>query len=934
MTDRFETPIAIRVYTERPGREPLGSRAPSTDVEPSEWTLVFDCETTVDAVQRLRFGFFQVRRRDKLEREGTFFDGRTLATREAITLRRYAQRHKLELLTVEQFSVRVFLKYGYVRHGTIVGFNLPFDISRIAVGHGSARREMRGGFSFDLTGNADDPRVRNKHLNPRAALIDFGVPGEQETPRGWRKRGVRVPAYRGHFVDDRTLASALLSRRFSLHTLAADLGTSTRKQKTDEHGTVTAAYLHYARTDVQVTWECFRELKNRHADHGLAKSSDRILSEASIGKAYLQEMGIKPLLGCEPSFPRERFGEIFCAYYGGRAEVHIRRVVCEVLYCDFKSMYPTVNSLMSLWAFVIAGGVTVHETTRDTRRILATITLDDLQKRETWKGLCTLVRLRPDEDLLPARAPYDGRVYTIGLNHLTSAEPLWYTLADCIVSKLLTGRCPRIEKAVTYRPGPHQEGLVPAKILGRDDFTIDPTREDLFTRLVDLRDEAKAHGSPTEKALKIIANSTSYGIFIEVNRDDAPKAEPLALFGPNGEKLKITTKAIEDPGRYFHPLLGILITGAARLMLGIAEKLTLDRGLDWAFCDTDSLAMVRPERIARKEFHKRAREVIDWFEPLNPYRKPGSILKIEDLNHGIGSDRPEPLYCFAISAKRYALFNLSRGDRPILRKASAHGLGHLLDRYPESDAPSNIPPPSVPLKEIGVRRWQYDFWYRIVVAALRGMPDNVPLDWHPALRRPAAIRYTASSPQLLNWVARWNEGRPYEEQIRPFGFLLSFMPRNGLFGPFSAAPLGKSGPGRPPKTDEFAPIAPYDSDPARAVTKVFDRLTGRAVSAEDLKTYAEVLAQYHLSCEDKFENGQFLDRGRTERRHVVATGFCWIGKEANRVGESGEADPVRSAVHEFAVISPDALSLRRGSNAHEHRDLHRGRRAVLKAERM
>jgi hypothetical protein len=214
---------------------------------------------------------------------------------------------------------------------------------------------------------------------------------------------------------------------------------------------------------------------------------------------------------------------------------------------------------------------------------------------------------------------------------------------------------------------------------------------------------------------------------------------------------------------------------------------------------------------------------------------------------------------------------------------------------------AEIPPPVVTVKEIGVRRWQYDFWYKIVEAALLGRPDSVPLDWHPAFRKPAAIRYTASSPHLLNWVARWNEGRRYEEQIRPFGFLFSFMPRTGIFAPSSAIPLDELRRGRPPKTEALAPIAPYDSDPARALAKVFDRLTGKPVRAEQLKTYAEVLAQYHLSCEDKFENGQFLDRGRTERRHVVATGFVWIGKEANQVGESGEADPIRSAVEEFAI---------------------------------
>jgi len=899
MNARLEMSIAVRAYSERPDRTPLGLRPPSAGIGASEWTLVFDCETTIDAAQRLRFGSFQVRRGAVLEREGGFFDLQSLTQAEQALLRAFTREHGIELLTVAQFRTDVFLKYGYRRHATIVGFNLPFDISRIAVSHGSARGEMRGGFSFDLTGKDDDPRVRVKHLSPRAALTDFGIPGDQATPRAGRKRGRRVPAYRGRFVDIKTLAAALLSQRFSLQTLAAHLGTETRKHETKEHGRMTKAYLEYARADVQVTWECYRELIARYGEHGLARSPDRMLSEASIGKAYLQQMNIKPLLGCDPSFPRERFGEIFCAYYGGRAEVRNRRVVCEVLYCDFKSMYPTVNSLMGLWEFVIAHGMSVEDTTRETQAFLEAIEFKDLRKPETWKKLRCLVRLKADDDILPVRSQYDGETYTIGLNHLTTSESLWYTLADCVVSKLLTGRCPRLEEARTYRPGPPQDGLVSTKIVGRDDFAIDPTSEDFFTRLVDLRDEAKAQSNPREKALKIIANSTSYGIFIEVNRDDAPKAEPLTVFGPNCERLHLHTRAIEDPGRYFHPLLGVLITGAARLMLGIAERRTLDLGLDWAFCDTDSLANVRTKSISRPEFRRRAQKVVDWFGPLNPYRKPGSILKIEDLNHGIGSDKLEPLYCFAISAKRYALFNLSKGNRLVLRKASAHGLGHLLDPYSEAEAPTEIPPPYVPLKTIGVRRWQYDCWYKIIEAALLGHADTVPLDWHPKLQTPAAIRYTASSPQLLNWVARWNDNKPYEKQIRPFGFLLSFMPRKGVFAPIATTPVDELRRGRPPIAEPLTPIAPYDTDPARALAKVFDQDTGEQIRPEQLKTYAEVLTQYHLSCEDKFLNGQFLDCGRTERRHVVASGLSLIGKEANRVGTSGEPAPTCVAVAAF-----------------------------------
>jgi hypothetical protein len=823
----LRTAIAIRAYSEDPNRDPVSTRPPTEEIDASRWTLVFDCETTIDATQRLRVGFYQLRNDGKLEKEGIFFDPNAISPDEESRLRVYAKLRDIEILTIAVFRSEVFLKFGYTRRGTVVGFNLPFDLSRIAINHGPARRNMRGGFSFELTRNGDDPRVRVKHLSPRAALIDFAKPGEQETARGMRNRGLKIPAYRGHFVDVKTAAAALLSRRFSLETLAAHLGTPTQKHKTDEHGMLTPAYLDYARADVQVTWECYADLSRRYSEHRLKRSIDRLLSEASIGKAYLQEMGIRPFLACDPTFPRERFGEILCAYYGGRAEVRNRRVI----------------------------------------------------------------------------------------------RALWFTLADCIVSKLLTGRCPQIDKAQTYRPGPRQSGLEPIRILGKGDFAIDPNSDDFFTRLIDLRDEAKANRDPIEKTLKIIANSTSYGIFIEVTRDDAPKSELLDVIGIDGECKHVRTKALEQPGRYFHPLLGVLITGAARLMLGIAEMKTDELGLDWAFCDTDSLAIVRPDCISRNAFHRKAKEIVDWFRPLNPYRRPDSILKMEDVNFAIDSKEPEPLYCFAISSKRYALFNLDSRESPILRKASAHGLGHLIDPYEEVDAPSGLPKPQVPLSDIGVHRWHHDFWIKIIQAAVDGHPDQVPLDWHPSFSLPAAMRYSASSPQLLTWLDQWNAGKPYNEQIRPFGFMLSYAARTGTFAQFPETSVVDSPRrGRPRKDGVSKPIAPFCRDPSRALRTVFDRITGEPVDSEQLKTYAEALAQYHLSCEDKFSNGQFFDRGRTERRLVVATAFVLIGKEANRIGASGEADPIVNTMQVFRSEASVLLSCRRPRPEPDHRD--------------
>ena len=85
-------------------------------------------------------------------------------------------------------------------------------------------------------------------------------------------------------------------------------------------------------------------------------------------------------------------------------------------------------------------------------------------------------RSAPEEDTCPVRAAYDegSPSLSIGLNYLTSRQPLWYTLADVVTSKLLTGRVPRIRRAWRFLPGPIQSGLQPIDILGNPDYPADP----------------------------------------------------------------------------------------------------------------------------------------------------------------------------------------------------------------------------------------------------------------------------------------------------------------------------------------------------------------------------------------------------------------------------------------------------------------------------
>ncbi len=879
--------IALRVYAEARPFKPRGSK---TVPRPSEWTLILDTETTTDAGQALRFGTYQVRKDDKLKEKGVFYRPEVLTEGEVSTLTAYAARHSVKIITQVTFIDEVFFGIGYDLRATIIGFNLPFDISRLAIGFGSARGRMRGGFTFKLSNDKRRPHVQIKHLSRRASFIQFAGPFRQRTGRSDRKRGIKQVVRRGFFVDVNTLANALFSRSFSLASLASHLGTRCRKTETDGHGSeLTEAYIDYARQDVQVTWECYAELLQQYDTLKLFTPSHRIYSEASLGKAYLDAMNVKPWREVQPDVPPDLLGTILSSYYGGRAEVRIRRERRPVVLCDFLSMYPTVCTLMGLWRFVIAQGMTWRDDTETVRTFLNHVTVNDLQQRETWPQMVALVQVEADDDIFPIRAAYDAsHTTTIGLNYLTCDAPLWFSLPDCIASKLLTERAPRVVRAIVFEPGPPQAGLRTVDINGNSDCRVEPASGDFYKRLIELRQEVKGRRDAAassagtrdrldaeQNALKIAANATSYGIFAEVNVEEAAEKRTVPVHTGTDGRFEARSTKIEQPGPFFHPLLATLITGAARLMLALAERRVLDSELEWSFCDTDSMAIARPDGLSEPEFRRRVDAIVSWFTSLNPYDFGGPILKVEDVNDSLDSqDRREPLFCYAVSAKRYVLFNLDAQGRPVLRKASAHGLGHLRAPYRKRSHAAKIPQPQVRLDKIGAELWQHDLWWKIANASAKGPVVQMPLDYHPALKAPAVSRYAATTPAIQRWFKHYNAGRAYDEQVRPFGFLTAFTVANGSVG---------------------QPVAPFDDDPVRAASRAFDRHTGKAMDTTDLKTYQNALASYHLSPESKFQNGRPLDSGTTTRRHVLVMAATHIGKEADRWEEQF-----------FLGINPDA----------------------------
>jgi hypothetical protein len=96
-----------------------------------------------------------------------------------------------------------------------------------------------------------------------------------------------------------------------------------------------------------------------------------------------------------------------------------------------------------------------------------------------------------------------------------------------IASKLLTGHTPTIEKAVTFHPVGMQQNIPDEKIVIFKGVTVNPRRENFIEQLIEKRLEMKQSFSmddseidkTIQNTIKIIANTASYGIHIQVNTE-------------------------------------------------------------------------------------------------------------------------------------------------------------------------------------------------------------------------------------------------------------------------------------------------------------------------------------------------------------------------------------------------------------------------------
>jgi hypothetical protein len=247
--------LALRSFTERAlaGEKKRPWTGPAR-AKPSAWALVFDCETKTTPDQRLRFGAYQLRYKGRLWERGVFYDEAGLGPGELETLRAFmleerptADGERIFLRTRAAFVEEVFYRQAFEIGAQIVGLNLPFDISRLAVRHVNARGSMKGGFSFILTEDKRRPKVAIRHLSARTSLIRFtGAKRGRPTDAAHAESDRKASPDRGYFVDLKTLAATTTSASHSLASLSKLLKVPTEKRPTEDHDApLTADYIRY-----------------------------------------------------------------------------------------------------------------------------------------------------------------------------------------------------------------------------------------------------------------------------------------------------------------------------------------------------------------------------------------------------------------------------------------------------------------------------------------------------------------------------------------------------------------------------------------------------------------------------------------------------------------------------------------------------------------
>ena len=897
------SPIYLRAHT----RADFGKKRPSkygkSGKEPDKWAkfaLVFDCETTIDLRQDLNFlwwRFCELKNNVYVTQlEGVVYADNY--SKSVINLiKNFAKSRRANVEEGCPSEIRVQSRSEFVdgefweaacAGASIVCFNSPFDLSRLALEYEPAQRKNSGWstvlWKYGRHPDKFKPRLQIKPKDSRSAFISFAG-GDVE------KRVV----YRGRFLDLSVLVWALRNKHLTLDGALKSFRLK-GKIKHEPTGRVTKKELIYGRKDVERTLALLNAAKREYDKFPLKLPPERAMSAASITKAFLEQMAVKRP-SAKFNLPDDILGKCMQAYYGGRSEIRIRHTEMPVVICDATSEYPSVAVLFNLWPLLTAAELRIVDCTGDAREVLERANPENLLSRSTWERLNFFALVKPSEDVLPVRSLYSvsdrrneeikslaGNT-NIGINALTSEKPIWYAGPDLAAAKLLGKTTPKVIQAFKLVPQGLQEGIK-STIIGSRHF--DPAKSDFFRTIIEERQRLpKKH--PHNRLLKIIANSL-YGIFAELNKEEFGKNAAKKLHVFSGEyAFQQRTWAVERPGRWQFPPAAALITAGGRLVLAILERMVAEAGGTYLLTDTDSMLIVASKnggRVACQTQTGSTVNAITWkqvaricakLNKLNPYDRNAvtDLLKIEPYNYD-RNGKQQQLFGLAVSAKRYVVYRRGASSLEII-KPSEHGLGVVY----VPDKRKRFKPKHCKDRESDYPRWIVEAWEHLLELHSRGTtnPEDASVSnrlWFGNF--PAMMRIRVTTPNVLAALRRLNRfaAKPYNFAQSPI--LLDPPPNCTLVAPSSKHP------------EDWLTRSYTDTRTGRSV-KLNTDFRGKKIQPQSLHN---IVWRHFLHPEAKSlgPDGnpcEFQTAGLLQRRHIAASGdFKFIGKEIERKAQEGD----------------------------------------------
>jgi hypothetical protein len=481
---------------------------------------------------------------------------------------------RIPLIPLSEFQ-KLFRFHAYTLEALVIAFDLPRALSRVATRPDEVKRgRYCKGWSFEMLapGGKEEGsrhrrnRARIKTASRGATFIGFdgwgkaegaGDPGndagENAGKRTW---------HRGHFLCLRLLAYALSSDRNPTLESALKMFTGEILGEVPATGLDGAAaidrILMTTRASLSLASELvhlFDTLPQSRARTRGSFPETKAQSPASLTRALARQIR----LGA-PAVPPDRLGSAAEAFHGGWVENTFRGFVV-VWSVDYSKQHAMIAALVRLQNFLAAGRLDFVDATQEARELAATLTDVDILRREIWPRLAVLCWVRCEGEIVPIKARFDRKQFSMGMIHYHSdGNLLPLRLPDVIAAKLLSGRSPEIVRAERIVPAGGRRPLRKAWL--PSGARLDPHTRDVFLTLVEEGERlrrgdgrwSKVPG-PTREALytawKAGNNGLAFSNLAQTNEADLEgkrREEVSLLFDGGSIRAKFLHPA--DPGPF------------------------------------------------------------------------------------------------------------------------------------------------------------------------------------------------------------------------------------------------------------------------------------------------------------------------------------------------------------------------------------------------